>query len=195
MEAQIKDLQTFYLERDPNDWFVTPEGLDDELRRRYSDLVQQARSGELDYLADTANGAVALIVLLDQIPRNIFRGSGESFSSDSKALKIATKSIALKFDHEIGKRSRAQQLLFYMPLMHAEDMMSQIACCALLRNVLLECPDDHEMKGFLEQGVSAAQKHLDCIWRLGRFPKRNVPLGRNTTAEEEKFLEEFPGGF
>jgi uncharacterized protein (DUF924 family) len=195
MDPAIQKLLDFYLNRNPWEWFMTPEGFDEQLRTNFGDLVNDARSSKLDAWRDHPKGSLALIILLDQIPRNIFRGSGESFSSDTTALTIASQSIAKGFDQEIGKENRVAQTLFYLPFEHAEDCVAQIAAVNLMKQIVLSCEDGSEAKEFCEKGIGFAQRHLDVVAKFGRFPGRNGPLGRDTTPEEEAFLKNNPQGF
>jgi len=195
MDPEITDLVNFYTERDAKEWFAPSDEFDAALKHRYASLVYQARNGDLDRLNTTPEGSLALLILLDQIPRNIFRGSKESYSSDSEAHDIAVRAIARDFDQQVGRESRNKQLLFYLPLMHAENITSQIACRALIRNVALHYTEGSKERDSFEEWTGFADRHLICIQELGRFPARNKSLGRKSTSQEIEWLKEHPWGF
>lgn len=172
-------------------WFMKDPKVDEEIREKFGHLVTQARSSSLDstWLQDP-KGTLALLILLDQFPRNLFRGSGESFSSDAKAASIATKAIAEGVDREV---SFYQQLFFYLPLVHAEDLLSQVTAVALAESYnarAVKGSDEEKLgNGSLESSIA----HKKVIMRFGRYPARNEALGRASTEEEIEFLKESPG--
>lgn len=170
---------------------MTPDGLDVECDNKFGPLVQKARANELDDWASTTNGSLALLILLDQFPRNIYRNSADAYSSDPKAFDIASQSIAIGRDREV---SLFQALTYYLPLMHNENLVSQIACVALVENLLARSPDNSDEQKFHTTGLLAAKGHLEVIRKFGRFPGRNKFLGRTSTPEEEAFLEANPHG-
>ena len=187
MNPDVQRIHEFWFTRHPKEWFSPPEGFDQVCEKEFGSLVQKARTNELDGWASEPKSTLALLVLLDQFPRNIFRGTPDAFSSDSKALDIATKSIAKGWDREV---SPYQALAFYLPLMHSENLLSTIACQALYQNLINQAPVDSEERKFLETGISFAIKRRDVILRFGRIPTRNAALGRQSTTEEEEFLKE-----
>jgi uncharacterized protein (DUF924 family) len=195
VESERDTVVSWYADRNPMDWFRPPPGFDDEIRTRFGALTARARSGALDAWAETPKGSLALVILLDQFPRNMFRNSAEAFSSDHQAFQVATRSIAQGFDALLGKENRLHQMLLYMPLMHAEDLLAQVACRMMFVELVRSCEEDPEMKRFMEMGVSAAEGHLRCILALGRFPKRNEALGRPMRQDEIEWLEKHPDGF
>ncbi|KAK3897389.1 hypothetical protein C8A05DRAFT_19835 [Staphylotrichum tortipilum] len=195
MSSDSDTIISWYTNRNPMDWFRSPPGFDDEIRSRFGALTLQARTGALDAWADTPRGALALVVLLDQFPRNMFRDSAEAFASDAQALRIATGSIARGFDVLLGAENRLFQMLLYMPLMHAEDLLAQVACRALFGGLVRVCREEGALERFMELGAGAAERHLVCIQALGRFPKRNAALDRPMREEEVEWLEKHPGGF
>ena len=171
-------------------WFVaTPASkrysvhpdLDEEIRERFLGVWRKARAGELKAWEEDAKGALALIILFDQFSRNMFRGSGEAFSSDARALEIAKRSVARGFDLELGREC---QMFFYMPYMHSENLADQEECIRLCA----------ERRGDEITPDSYAVRHRDVIARFGRFPARNDALGRENTAAEEAFLRDNPSG-
>lgn len=192
MRAEPSSIVAWYLNRDPREWFRPPAGFDDEIRNKFGDTIIEARTGRLNTWAETPEGSLALIILLDQFPRNIYRQSSDAYSSDEQALGVATKAVARNFDTYTG---RLHQMLFYMPFMHAEDLLAQVACRVLFKRLASECPEESKHSQFIRMASGFAESHLDCIQVLGRFPKRNDSLGRSTTEEEHQWLLKYPGGF
>jgi uncharacterized protein (DUF924 family) len=192
MNPEISSLLSFWYERSPKDWFMPPEGLDVVCKDRFGDLVHRARTDELDHWADDPKGALALLILLDQFPRNIFRGTPDMCSGDAKALDIAIKSISKGFDKEV---TVFQTLTFYLPLMHSESLLAQIAALSFYENLVLRSPEGSDEQQFHKNGIWSAKQHLEVIQKFGRFPSRNKILGRESTKEEEEFLRENPHGF
>jgi uncharacterized protein (DUF924 family) len=185
-------------------WFLPPDpkAVDDEIRTNFGSLIQQARNHELDAWSSTPRGALALVILLDQFPRNIYRGSHLSFSSDGQAVDVSISSIAKQFDQS-SELTELQTIFLYMPLMHAESMIHQIAGIALFENLAARClanprhsdTEKKEIAGFVTRSLAFSKSHRDVIMQFGRFPSRNKALGRESTPEEIAFLEENPGGF
>jgi uncharacterized protein (DUF924 family) len=165
-------------------WFRQSDDFDAEIRDRFGELVDRAAAGALDGWAQTARGALALIILLDQFSRNLNRGSGASFASDPKALALAKQAIAAGHDRAV---TPIQMHFFYLPFEHAEDLADQEQGVALM-----EAMPDHEGKA---NAVEYAVRHRDVIARFGRFPHRNAVLGRETTDEEAAFLADNERGF
>ena len=171
---------------------MPPDGFDQVCEKEFGDLVQKARTTELDDWASEPNSTLALLVLLDQFPRNIYRGTPDAFSSDPKALDLATRSLAKGFDKQV---SVYQTLTFYLPLMHNENLLSVIACMSFYENLIHRCPEGSDEHKFLQNGMQAGVSHRDTIMKFGRYPGRNKALGRESTKEEEEFLKENPSGF
>ncbi len=161
-------------------WWRKDPDFDAYLRRTYEDDVQRALAGELDGWAATPRGTLALVILLDQIPRNIYRGTGAMYRGDPRALEVVDAALARGDDAVLVGHERQ---FLYMPLMHAEDLAAQERCVALFERLRDEAGID--AKDF-------AVRHRDIVARFGRFPHRNDLLGRETTPEEAAFLEE-PG--
>ncbi len=159
-------------------WFVRSEAFDREIRERLGELHARAAAGGLDGWATTPHGALALVVLLDQVPRNAYRGTPEMFASDAKAREIARAAIDAGHDRDLTQEER---LFMYLPLEHSEDLADQERCVELVRE-LDEQP----------QWLGYAIRHRDIVARFGRFPHRNAVLGRESTAEEREFLQQ-PG--
>jgi len=135
---------------------------------------------------------LALLILLDQFSRNIFRGTPEAFSSDDLALNITTEAIAKGFDRKVKKE---QQPFFYMPMMHSETLLGQVAGVAHFELLQTRCDLDSDLWNFVKSSTIFAEKHQNCIIKFGRFPSRNKILGRESTPEEIAYLKEHPGGF
>jgi uncharacterized protein (DUF924 family) len=175
-----RDLLDFWFkECGPADWFKSEAAFDDRVRARFRDDVTAARAGKYDDWMNSADGSLALLILLDQFPRNLFRGQAEAFASDAKAREVARHAIARGFDLEVPHGIRQ---FFYMPLMHSEDMADQNACVELAR----------KRRGPDSDTYSYAVKHRDVIARFGRFPGRNAALGRTSTKEETEYLQSSP---
>ena len=168
----------FWREAGKDKWYTKNEAFDAEVRQRFLSLWQQATAGELASWETTDDGALALVIVLDQFPRNMFRGDARTFSTDAKALEVADRAIARGTD----KRIDPDLVEFlYMPFMHSERLADQERCIALFQN------------GGRPDNVRFAEIHADIISRFGRFPHRNEMLGRTTTPEERAFLD--GGGF
>ncbi len=155
-------------------WFVRSEAFDQALREQFGELYARAASGGLDAWATTPHGALALILLLDQVPRNVFRGTPAAFASDAKAREVARAAIDAGVDRDLTQEER---LFMYLPLEHSESLADQDRCVELMR----ELDENHDWLVY-------AIKHRDIIARFGRFPHRNAVLGRDSTEEEREFL-------
>lgn len=159
-------------------WFNSRPTFDRLVQDNLLEHYHKAAAGEFDDWAEDVDGALALCILLDQAPRNCFRGTDRAFATDLKARQVAAHAIREGYDLECAEDER---LFIYLPFMHHEDLESQDFCLKLLSE---RCP-----KG---DAIDAAQRHRDIIARFGRFPHRNAALGRESTAEEAAFLLE-PG--
>jgi uncharacterized protein (DUF924 family) len=176
--ASSEDVLAFWRAAGPDKWFKKDTAFDDEIRARFLDTYEAAAGGKLsDWEADR-EGALALVIVLDQFPRNMFRGSARAFAADPLALAVANRAIERGFDIATPVQERA---FFYLPLEHSEELADQDRCCALFRTT-----GDADL-------VKWAELHADIIRRFGRFPHRNAVLGRTTTTEEQAFLD--GGGF
>ncbi|MBB3999356.1 DUF924 family protein [Aureimonas pseudogalii] len=167
----------FWRDLGPEGWFVKDEALDDTIRQRFGDLHERAALGEFDAWAQDPNGSLALVLLLDQFPRNMFRGETRAFATDAAALSIAKAALARGDHYHVGEDVNQ---FFAMPLMHSEDLEDQEACVRWMEEIG-------------EENVSFAVEHRDIVQRFGRFPHRNAILGRTSSAEETAFLD--AGGF
>ena len=173
-------------------WYMGGAKVDAEIKDQFSGLVEKARASQLTAWTEQPKGTLALIVLLDQFSRNLFRGSPDSFSADSMAVEIAIKGIAKGFDREVPS---IQQAFFYMPLMHDERLLSQIASVALFEAAASRCDAGSDASNVLQGNIKYGKIHRDVILKFGRYPSRNKILGRESTAEEIQYLEEHPNGF
>jgi uncharacterized protein (DUF924 family) len=172
------DILAFWRKAGHDRWYKKDGAFDVEVRSRYLELWQRASAGELSAWEASDDGALALTIVLDQFPRNMFRGESRAFSSDSQARDVAARAIARGADVRIDP-----QLLefLYVPFMHSEDLADQLRCVELFRSA--PNPDN----------LRYAEEHAEIIRRFGRFPHRNRVLGRATTAEEQAYL--VAGGF
>jgi fatty-acyl-CoA synthase len=172
------DVLSFWRSAGPDKWFEANDAFDAEIRARFLALYESAAAGHLAAWEKQADGALALIIVLDQLPRNIFRGSAQAYAADARARAVADRAIAHGYDRTVAVPERR---FFYLPFMHSEEITDQERCIALC-----EAAADVE-------GVAYARTHADIIRRFKRFPHRNQALGRTTTAEEQAFLD--AGGF
>ncbi|ORY07807.1 hypothetical protein BCR34DRAFT_666269 [Clohesyomyces aquaticus] len=186
MDPEVKRVIAFWFNRPPLEWIIAPEGLDAQLKSEFGDLVLKARRNELDNWATSPEGSVAIVTLLDQFTRNLFRGTAEAFSGDAKAFEVATKAVAQDFDKQV---TVIQASAFYMCLMQQESLVSVIAARGLFEKLKERCESEEEHK-WVGMGVPAAGRHLQQLLRFGRYPTRNALLGRKNTEDEEMFLRE-----
>lgn len=171
--AYLDILDYWYSDRIRRHWFSSTPELDEEIRRRYEALWARAGRGELDAWLSTADGCLALIILMDQFPLNMFRGEARSFSTEARSIEVARQALDQGFDKLIS----ADRLSFmYMPFMHSEQAEHQALAVRLF-----------EASG-LKSNLAFAKHHRDIISRFGRFPHRNHMLGRESTAEELAYL-------
>jgi uncharacterized protein (DUF924 family) len=165
-------------------WFYGGEEVDRDVRARFAPLVERARRGELDAWAESPRGALALIILLDQFSRNLYRGTPEAFSADDKALALARAG----FDSgRFAAFDPIERMFAAMPFLHAEDLASQVRAVELaVRDTVGAEP---VLKQLLVDCVDFGRKHLDVIARFGRFPHRNAALSRTSTPAEQEYLD------
>lgn len=172
-----EDVVGFWREAGAEKWFARDAGFDELFRERFLAAHMAAARRELDHWMDSAEGALALMVLLDQFPRNAFRGTAHMFATDALALAFAQQALDAGFDRETPE---ALRLFLYLPFEHSEVLADQRRAVELCEP--LGAPFDEY-----------ARIHLEVIERFGRFPHRNAAFGRDTTAEEQAFLD--GGGF
>ncbi|MBK8265476.1 MAG: DUF924 domain-containing protein [Nannocystis sp.] len=158
-------------------WFAASPAFDAECVARLGGLHERAIAGDLDAWSADASGSLALVLLLDQYPRNAFRGQARAFASDPLALALTRSAVDRGLDHHLDQVGR---VFLYLPLEHSESLADQQRCVDLMRAL--------ENKLWLDYAV----RHLEIIARFGRFPHRNAVLGRASTPEELEFLKQ-PG--
>jgi uncharacterized protein (DUF924 family) len=176
--AGAEEILAFWRAAGPDQWFEHDAAFDAEIRGKFLGAHEAAAAGKLDDWQATPDGTLALLLLLDQFPRNMFRGEARAFATDAAARAFANRAVAGGADRRFALPERR---FFYLPLMHSENLADQERCIALCR----EAGD--------AEGVAYAEGHADVIRRFGRFPHRNPALGRATTQQEQAFLD--AGGF
>jgi uncharacterized protein (DUF924 family) len=155
-------------------WFKRDDAFDQDIRASFSNDVESALRGELDGMSEGAQGALALLLLLDQFTRNLFRGTPKAFAGDARARKIAKAALARGFDAAMSPNHR---IFLYLPFEHSEDIADQARSVTLFAT--LNDPRAYDY----------AVRHKDVVARFGRFPHRNAALGRESTLEEIEFLK------
>jgi len=197
---RAREIRDYWFGREPPDaanlsqrmrmWFGTGGGdpvqqaRDEELRTRFGDLVAQAARGELAAWADSPRRRLSLILLLDQLPRNIYRGTARAFATDREALELTLTGIQSGADAALDAVAR---IFFYMPLQHAEVAEVQEESVAAFRRLAGEAPE--ALREIFGRVLQHAEEHRAVIEQFGRFPARNAALGRQSTPEERVFLE------
>ncbi|MGE5546922.1 MAG: DUF924 family protein [Solirubrobacterales bacterium] len=161
-------------------WFAADAALDADLAAGFRGLAESAAEGRLDHWAASPEGALALVLLLDQAPRNLWRGTARAFATDARARAVAAEALARGFDRPFAT---VQRQFLYLPFEHSEDLADQDRAVALFR----EAGDT--------EGVDWAERHRAVIARFGRFPHRNAALGRTSTTEELAYLAQPSAGF
>jgi len=180
--AETTTILTTWLEQvGPAGWYRACPETDAMIRRRFADLWARAAAGGCDAWAAEPRDALALVILLDQFPRNMFRGTARAFASDAKARSVAARAIAMGHDRRVTEPGRQ---FFYLPFMHSETLPDQERCVRLISLKLPETGSDN---------LDHARRHRAVIRRFGRFPYRNAALGRADTPGEAAFLAE--GGY
>jgi uncharacterized protein (DUF924 family) len=182
MAATPQDVTGFWRAAGPAKWFATSHRFDDAIRLKFEPVHHRAARGEYDGWAAAAEGSLALLILLDQFPRNLYRGSAHAFATDPKARHIARAAVSAAHDRAVDPELRQ---FFYMPFQHSEDLADQDEAVRLFAALKDETGNAELLKW--------AELHRDIIVRFGRFPHRNPLLGRLTTPNEQAFLDE--GGF
>lgn len=178
MSADAADVVAFWREAGPDRWYTKDDGFDRAIETRFGALHSRAAAGEKDAWASTPDGALALILVLDQFSRNLFRGSARAFAQDAHVRRIARAAVDAGFDLRVEPALRQ---FFYLPFMHSELIADQERCVSLCHGL----PDPGNLP--------FARDHERIIRRFGRFPHRNASLGRHTSAAEQLFLD--GGGF
>jgi uncharacterized protein (DUF924 family) len=160
-------------------WFASDSSLDTEIRQKFSAAYEQALAGELKQWEETPEGMLALMLLLDQFPRRMFRGTSRAFETDDLALELARNAIIKHFDDRID---REYKLLFYLPFLNSESLGDQRLALFYIRERTKE-----------SDWLTLAEQNFETVQRFGRFPQRNPILGRPQTPEEIAFLERAQG--
>ncbi len=171
------DVLQFWRDAGPQAWFRKDAAFDTRFRERFAAAHQAAAARQLDHWCDAAEGALALLILLDQYPRNAFRGTGHMYATDPLARHFARRLVAAGFDAEVDPDMR---LFCYLPFSHSEDLADQERAVELNRRIG-------------SPAIDHARGHRDIVQRFGHFPHRNRLLGRETTPKEQAFLDD--GGF
>lgn len=182
MAAVPADILGFWTAAGPSKWFAKKAAFDDAIRLKFEPVHHAAARGQYDAWMDSADGALALVILFDQFPRNLYRNSAHAFATDPLARLIATRAIERGFDQATDPILRP---FLYSPFHHSEDLVDQDRAVALYEAHDAETGDVESLKW--------AVSHREIIRRFGRFPHRNRALGRITTPEEQAWLDE--GGF
>ena len=172
------EILAFWRDAGPARWYSRDDAFDAEVRQRFFGLWQRAAAGELSSWETSDDGALALVIVLDQFPRNMFRDDIRTYASDAQAREVAHRAVERGVDARIDGALRE---FLYLPFMHSEHLADQLRCIELSRAA-----------GHTES-LKWAEHHADIIRRFGRFPHRNGLLGRPTTPDEQAFLDQ--GGF
>jgi uncharacterized protein (DUF924 family) len=174
----VRAVLAFWFSPETRDrWFEASEAFDAEVRRALGPWHDAAAAGRLETWRPSADGCLALCILLDQVPRNIFRGTSRAFATDAHALAVARHAIERGFD--LALEDMDQRIHFYLPFEHSESLADQERAVALCRERIGE-----------GEYLTYAERHREIIARFGRFPHRNAILGRASTPEEVAFLGE-----
>jgi uncharacterized protein (DUF924 family) len=171
-------------------WFMKDDAFDREIADRFGDTYADVRAGQRESWLDDPRGRVAYVIVLDQFPRNMFRGTARMFEGDRQALAAAVEGVARHDDVDLTVNERS---FLYMPFMHSEDIGMQERSVALFTELAANAPS--ELRGSALAGVQYAEKHREIIARYGRFPHRNTVLGRESTPEEQAFIAQPGSGF
>lgn len=185
-------------------WYFGGVAVDDKIRETFGDDIVAAVCGERDGLLELrrsdgercARGELALVVLLDQFTRNVYRGTADAFSGDTHALAISQRAVGPNSSRVRTQLRPIERKFMYMPLMHSEDAEVSAKCAAVMQEMHEELLEKGDVAAACAEMVGAsvryAREHLDILQRFGRFPHRNYALNRKSTAEEVKFLEKGP---
>jgi uncharacterized protein (DUF924 family) len=179
MTIRPREIVDFWLAAGREKWWTKNDAFDAEVRRRFGALHAEACAGRHNGWCEAPEGSLALVIVLDQFSRNLYRADHRAWANDQKALAIARQ--AIERGHDLAFEPEARQW-FYLPFMHAEALDAQRLCVQYIANRVGD-----------PESVQFAELHLDIIRRFGRFPHRNALLGRVTTPEEQTFLD--AGGF
>lgn len=173
IESAASIVDYWFSDRVKSLWFNATKTFDEELRERYLYIYQLAKQGELSSWEKDPEGALALVIVFDQLPLNMFRNQAEGFSAEALAREVADRAISRAFDADLPDE---QKPFLYLPFMHSEDLEDQD------RSVML-----FEQAG-LDNNLKWARHHRDLIRQFGRFPHRNAVLGRESSPAELEYL-------
>lgn len=178
-----EDILSFWFEEvQPSQWFQVNPDFDKAIIERFEEPYNMAVAGHFDGWQNSADGALALCILMDQMPRNMFRGTPKAFASDKKALIVAKLAISKGLDQVL---SLSKRRFIYLPFEHSENLSDQLRCVELFEKI----------KNEDKLGYEYALRHLQVIEKYGRFPHRNKILGRDNSLEEEEYLASPNAGF
>jgi len=178
--ARLQERSTFWF---GGDGAAATAARDAQIRERLEPLLERAARGELASWASGPKRRLALIILLDQVPRNAYRGTAAAFAFDREALALAAEGLQLAADAALDP---VERLFFYLPLEHAESMEAQEAAVAAFDRLVREAPA--ELRDFCAYAADFARQHRDIIAKFGRFPHRNAVLRRESTPAEREWL-------
>ena len=168
-------------------WYMKDEGFDREIEAHFGAALELGARGGLDAWKTTPRGRLALVIVLDQFSRNVYRNQPRAFAQDARACSSALEAMAAGDESSLTIVERS---FLYMPLMHAEDVALQRQCVSKFEQLRDDAAP--ELRKFAENGLDYARRHADIVERFGRFPHRNAILGRASTPEEIEFLKQ-PG--
>lgn len=175
MDIRANEVIDFwYSTRVEKQWFSSTPGLDKEIFDKYGDVWEKALAGDLDDWMSEPEGCLALVIILDQFPLNMFRGTAKSFKSESKSIEVTKLALKHQFEKKLDKNKQA---FLFMPLMHSENLLDQGLSVSLFK--------EHKIDG----NIRFAEHHQGIIRQYGRFPHRNRILGRENTNDEIRYLE------
>ena len=180
----IDDVLRFWFEdHGREDWFTKSDEFDTKIRDRFQKIYNLAADGELGDWTDSPQGCLALCLVLDQFPRNLFRDDPRAFATDAKARDLTRHALKCGFDRDPALDG-VRRMFLYLPLEHSEDVDDQRHCVELVRERIGD-----------DEFIDYAERHLRVIEQFGRFPHRNAVLGRTCTREEDEYLKQPGAGF
>jgi len=177
--TRAEEVLRFWFDEHPADWFVKRDAFDEEVRAAFLSVYEEAAAGRLVAWRETPRACLALVIVLDQFPRNMFRGTARAFATDAQAREAARVIREQRWD---GTMTESERLFAYLPFEHSESIEDQDLSCALMKDF------DPRLRDY-------AERHRDIIRRFGRFPHRNGILGRQSTPAEIEFLAQPGSGF
>jgi uncharacterized protein (DUF924 family) len=166
-------------------WYTKDAAFDRQIEEQFGDALELAARGGLDKWKTSPRGRLALVILLDQFSRNVFRNTPRSFAQDARACDATLEAMGTPAEQELDVVERT---FLYMPLMHAESVDLQHKCVAAFERLVPIA--SAELRGYVENGLAYARRHEEIVERFGRFPHRNTILGRSSTPAEVEFLKQ-----